>query len=46
MISKGPDVYIVGASLLDLYMNAQMSALGCEAEIICSIRALPVLTQR
>ena len=23
---------------------AQMSALGCEAEIICSIRALPVLT--
>ena len=35
---------ISGAFLLDLFMNARMSAYGCEAGIICSIRALPVLT--
>ena len=40
-----PTCNIVGAFLLDLFMSAQMSALGCEAEIICSIRALPVLTR-
>jgi hypothetical protein len=27
----------VGAILLDVFINAQMSARGCEAEIICSI---------
>jgi hypothetical protein len=35
----------LGAGIGRVFINARMSGLGGEAEILCSTRALPVLTQ-